>query len=415
MIMHLDMNSYFATAEQQSNPYLRGKPICIAGKGKNDLPASANAQASQAGRTVCAAASIEAKKYGVKSGTSVWQAKVLCPNIQIVPADYEKYQFISRQVFALLEEYTPKIEIFSIDEAFMDLDHIETYTEAAVLADEIKWRIRTQIGDYLKCSVGLAENKLLAKLASEKQKPDGLTIIKKNDVLAVLEETPIEEICGIGRHLQFRLNQLGIKKVAELGRYPLANLIKLFGINTGQLLKKMGQGIDSSKVLPYFEFPAEKSFGHSYTLPSDISDLEDVKKVLLKLSEKVGRRLRKKGFFGRTIHIYLRFHDFTGFSQQITTHSIQDGFEIYQTGLKMIEKFDFKKPVRLIGISIGNLSQAQDVTPTLLTYDRKREQLLKATDKINDHFGEFTIFRAALTKIKNRIENIPDGRNKRII
>ena len=400
--MHLDMNSYFATAEQQCNPYLRGKPICIAGKGKNE-------------RTVCAAASIEAKKHGVKSGTSVWQAKALCPSIQIVPADYTKYQFISRQVFSLLEEYTPKIEIFSIDEAFVDLSHIKTYTEAAVLTDEIKFRIRTEIGDYLKCSVGLAENKLLAKLASEKQKPDGLTIIKKNEVSAVLAETPIEELCGIGRHLQFRLNQLGIKKVAELGRYPLINLIKLFGDHTGRLLKQMGQGIDSSEVLPYFEFPAEKSFGHSYTLPKDISDPKETQKVLLKLSEKVGRRLRKKGFFGRTVHIYLRFHDFTAFSQQITTHSIQDGFEIYQTGLKILEQFDFQKPIRLVGISIDNLSQSQNVSRSLLSYDQKQEQLLKATDKINDHFGEFTIFRAALTKIKDRIENIPDGRNKRIM
>jgi len=400
--MHLDMNSYFATVEQQCNPYLRGKPICIAGKGKNE-------------RTVCAAASIEAKKYGVKSGTSVWQAKALCPSIQIVPADYQKYQFISRQVFTLLEEYTPKIEIFSIDEAFLDLNHIKTYTEAAVLADEIKLRIRTEIGDYLKCSVGLAENKLLAKLASEKQKPDGLTIIKKDEVVTILEETPIEEICGIGRQLQFRLNQLGIRKVAELGRYPLVNLIKLFGTNTGRLLKQMGQGIDFSYVLPYFEFPAEKSFGHSYTLPSDISDPKEAQKVLLNLSEKVGRRLRKKGFFGHTVHIYLRFHDFTSFSGQMTTHSIQDGFEIYQIGLKMIEEVNSPKPIRLIGISISNLSQEKDITQALLTYDQKRERLLEATDKINDHFGEFTIFRAALTKIKNRIENIPDGRNKRIM
>lgn len=402
MIMHLDMNSYFATAEQQSNPYLRGKPICIAGKGKNE-------------RTVCAAASIEAKKYGVKSGTSVWQAKALCPSIQIVPADYAKYQFISRQVFSLLEEYTPKIEIFSIDEAFMDLSHIETYTEAAVLGDEIKFRIKTEIGDYLKCSIGLAENKLLAKLASEKQKPDGLTIIKKEEVAAVLEKTPIGELCGIGRRLQFQLNQLGVKKVGQLGHYPLMNLTKLFGAHTGRHLKQMGQGIDFSYVLPYFEFPAEKSFGHSYTLPKDISDFKEAKKVLLKLSEKVGRRLRKKGFFGRTVHIYLRFHDFTGFSQQMTTHSIQDGFEIYQTGLKILEQFDFQKPIRLIGVSIGNLSQEKNESQLLLAHDQKQEQLLKATDKINDHFGEFTIFRAALTKIKNRIENIHDGRNKRIM
>lgn len=402
MILHLDMNSYFATVEQQCNPFLRGKPVCVGGKSDNN-------------RTVCAAASYEAKKYGVKSGTSVWEAKKLCPHIQVVPADYTKYQFISRQVFSLLSEYSDKVEIFSIDEAFIDLNHIETYTEAAVLAQEIKYRIKNQIGDYLKCSVGLSENKLLAKLASEKQKPDGLTIIKKDDIDVVLSTTPIEDLCGIGRRLQYHLNQLGITKVGELGRYPLDNLIKLFGSHTGLHLQQMGQGIDPSPVLSYFDFPPEKSFGHAYTLPVDISNIDDIKKVLLKLSEKVGRRLRKKGFSGQTIHLYLRFNDFSGTGQQVTTHFIQDGFDIYQTALTILSCQNLQKPIRLISVSISNLSSSQTISQTLFPRDKKAQQLLKATDIINDHFGEFTVFRGVLTHIKDRIENIPDGRSKRLM
>lgn len=424
MIIHLDMNSYFATAEQQCDPFLRGKPICIAGKGKGDLPADATPnqnksstpnthQALQAGRSVCAAASIEAKKYGIKSGTSVWEAKAMCPEIILVPADYAKYQFISRQVFSLLEEYSPLIEIFSIDEAFADLKHIKTYTEAAILADEIKYRIKNEIGDYLKCSVGLAENKLLAKLASEMQKPDGLTIIKRDNIKEVLAKTPIEEMCGIGRQFQKRLNALGIKNIAQLGAYPLPNLIKLFGPHSGKNLKQMGQGIDTTPVLPYYLFPSEKSFSHSYTLPKDIRDIKEAKKVLLKLAEKVGRRMRKAKVFGKTIHLYLRFNDFSGFSKQVTVNYVQDGYDIYRTALKILSMYNLEKPIRLIGISVSNLKN--NAEESQIIFNQKEESALKATDEINDHFGEFTIFRSTLTKIKDRIENIPDGRNKRIM
>ncbi|AKM82800.1 TPA: DNA polymerase IV [Candidatus Berkelbacteria bacterium] len=402
MVMHLDMNSYFATVEQQCDPFLRGKPICIAGKGKNE-------------RTVCAAASIEAKKFGVKSSTSAWEAKALCPDIILVPPDFEKYQFISRKVFAILEEYSPTIEIFSIDEAFADLSHIKTYTEAAVLAQEIKFRIRNEIGEYLKCSVGLAENKLLAKLASEMQKPDGLTIIKRHHVKDILDKTPIEELCGIGSRLQLRLNSLGIKMVGELGAYSLENLIQLFGPHSGKHLKQMGQGIDSSPIISYRDFPAEKSFGHSYTLPKDISDINEAKKVLLKLSEKVGRRMRKAGVFGKTIHVYLRFFDFTGFGKQASGAYLQNGYDIYQAALKILESNPSKRPIRLIGVSVSNLKNARQVNQVLFLDKQKEEKALNATDKINDHFGEFTIFRSSLVKIKDRIQNIPDGRNKRLM
>jgi len=403
-IIHLDMNSYFATVEQQSNPFLRGKPVCVAGKGSGE-------------RTVCAAASTEAKKFGIKSGFGIWEAKKLCPKIIVVPADYAKYQYISQKVFKILESYTPQVEVFSIDEAFADISHaVKDFLDAAPIAMEIKGRIQEEIGEYLKCSIGIAPNKLLAKLASEMVKPDGLTIIKKNDIDKILVKTPIEDFCGIGFRLKKRLNNLGVQTAKELGEFPLKSLIHLFGPHLGNLLHNMGQGRDDSEVLPYYQMPEEKSFGHSYTLPRDLTDTAEVKKVLLKLSEKVGRRLRKAGFMGRTFHLYVRFFDLSGYGQRMTLRAyINDGYQIYKIGERLLERYRPRKPIRMIGISVTNILHTSQISLPLLPEDIREEKVLAALDKINDKYGEFTVFRGALVEVKDRIENIPDGRNKRMM
>lgn len=405
-ILHLDMNSYFATVEQQSNPFLRGKPICVAGKGSGE-------------RTICAAASIEAKKYGVKSGFGIWEAKKLCPNILVVQADYSKYQFISQKIFSIMESYTPLVEVFSIDEAFMDVTQVTTDTSKVsvrMIAEKIKARIQEEIGDYLKCSIGIASNKLLAKLASEMVKPDGLTLIRSQDIDKILAKTPIEDLCGVGRRLKIRLNNIGIQTAKDLGDFPEKSLIKLFGPHLGTLLHNMGKGQDDSPVLPYYQVPEEKSFGHSYTLPKDIMALQDAKKVLLKLSEKVGRRMRQKGFMGKTLHFYLRFFDFSGYGQRVTLSIyINDGFAIYRVAEGLLERYKAIKPIRMIGVSVSNVLHTNQISLPLLDEDIRKEKVLRTLDKINDKFGEFTVFRGALVEIKDRIENIPDGRNKRMM
>ncbi len=398
--MHIDMNSYFATVEQQSNPFLRGKPICVAGKGSSE-------------RTGCCAASIEAKKFGVKSGFPVWEAKRLCPDIIIVPADYNKYQFVSRKVFDILESYSPLMEIFSIDEAFLDLSHIHSIDNIINIASDIKARIKSEIGDYLKCSIGVSYNKLLAKLASEMKKPDGLTIIDKNNVDAILAQTPIEDLCGVGRRLQQRLNNLGIKTAKEMGEYPLDKLIKFFGPHHGKLLHLMGQGKDLSRVLPHFELAPEKSFGHSYTLPRSLYTVLDTQKVLMKLCQKVGRRMRHAGFFGRTIQVYARFLNLSGIGRRLTLQTYtNDGDTIYKLAKQMLG--ESLPPVRAVGVSISNLRRSDDISMSILPEDQKKEQIIEAQDQINDKYGEFTVCPAALINIKNRIQNIPDGRIKRL-
>jgi len=403
IILHVDMNSYFATVEQQSNPFLRGKPICIAGKASNQ-------------RTVCAALSMEAKKFGLKSGVSAWEAQNICPQIQIVEADYAKYQFVSQKVFKILESYSPIIEIFSIDEAFLDLTELaKNIDQAKDIAMNIKKRIKDEIGDYLTCSVGISHNKLLAKLASEMQKPDGLTVIDKNNLNNILTKTPIEDVCGIGRAYTRKLQLLGIKYMKDLDTCKLSRLDHFFGTRQAQIFKLIGQGIGDKQVNPYYNMADEKSVGHSYTLPKYLFKEEDAQKVLLKLAEKVGRRLRKLKVSGRTIHTYIRYFDFTGCGEQTTVSRFtNDGLEIYQIALKIWSKWDTKRPIRAVGVSVSQLQKDNQIGSSILTEDIRNENVLKAGDIINDRYGEFTIFRASLTKIKDKVQNIPDGRNKRI-
>jgi DNA polymerase-4 len=402
--MHVDMNSYFANVEQQSNPFLRGKPVCVAGKGSSE-------------RTVCAALSIEAKRLGCKGPMSVWEAKYICPTIIVVQADYVKYQFISRRLFTILESYTPTLEIFSIDEAFLDVTGIcKNYEEAQKIAYDIKRRLKEEIGDYLTCSIGISHNKLLAKLASEMQKPDGLTIIDKNNIDNVLVRTPIEDICGIGRALTKKLHQLGVKTMTELGHIDLKRLVHFFGPHQAKTLYFIGRGMDENPVLPYYEYPTEKSFGHSYTLPKNIFKTNEAKPVLLKLSETLARRLRQAKVSGQTIHLYVRFSDFTGLSQQTTvSYFINNGLKIYETAINIMRQYKLNKPIRALSITVTNLRRDQDTSQPLLARDIQDEKLTKAVDIINDRYGEFTIFRSSLTKVKNKIQNIPDGRNKRIM
>lgn len=412
IVLHIDMNSYFATAEQQANPFLRGKPICVAGKGSSDPSRRGRAEAE---RTVCCAASIEAKKFGIKSGFPVWEAQRLCPSIQIVPADYAKYEFISRRFIEILENYSPLVEIFSIDEAFLDLsDRCQTLEEAIPIAQEIKSRLREEVGDYLTCSVGVAPNKLLAKLASEMVKPDGLVVIRPTEIQKILEKTPIEDLCGIGPRLTQKLNLLNINFVWELGNYPLEKLQKFFGPHQGKLLKMFGAGLDPSPVIPFYDLPNEKSFGHSYTLPRNLTDLVQIKKVLLKLSEKVGRRARHARMIGRTICFYVRFFDFTSAGRMLTYNRFSnDGQEIFKRAAQILDQIGTQKPVRLVGVSLTNLKKISQTSGPILAQDQTREKIVKTLDKINDKYGEFTIFQGALTHIKDKIQEIPDGRRKR--
>ena len=398
MIMHLDMNSFFASVEQAANPALRGKPIAVVGARQ---------------RTVILTASYEARKFGVKTGMMLFEARQLCPKLIMVPADNRKYTDTSARITEILLEYTPLVETFSIDEAFLDLTgSLALFGSAEQIAMRLKARIRFQFD--LTCSIGIAPNKLLAKLASELQKPDGLTIIRPDQVAAVMERTPVGELCGIGRKLERQLNLLGIRSCGQLGRYPVEILRRKFGV-VGERLQLMGRGIDGSPVVPAEEAEEVKSVGHSTTLPEDLSERDDLLRVLLQLSEMVGRRARRYGVAGRTVHVTVRFADFTTIGRQESfPRAMNDSEEIYGAAVRILDTLPRDQPVRLLGVRITGLSYRREQLP-LFEAERKKAFMVHAMDRVNDRYGDFTVTFGSLLTAPDKGSHVispawrPDG------
>jgi len=372
-ILHVDMNAFFASVEQQSNPELQGKPIAVTGSGH---------------RTVITTSSYEARAFGVKTGMAVWEAKRCCPELIIIVGDNTKYTKTSRQIMRMMLDFTPDVEIFSIDEAFMDvtgsLRHI--YGTPERIASMLKARIKDTCG--ITCSIGIAPNKLLAKLASDMQKPDGLTVIRPENISRIMETLPVKELCGIGKSTEQKLALMSIYTCGELGRCDEERLTRKFGI-TGKALKRMGQGIDDSPVIAHHEDEKVKSVGHSMTLSQDISRREDILRYLLQLSEMVGRRARRYGVKGRTISLYIRYADFfTNVGKQETQLSpVNLSHDIYSGAVAILDTITLEQPIRLLGISISNLEyQAEQLS--LFNDDRRHNELAKAMDSLNDRFSK---------------------------
>ena len=392
IILHIDLYAFFAAVEQQVNPLLRGKPVLVG--------------ARPGGRGVVCTASYEARAYGVKTGMPIREAQRLCPDGIYLACDAGKYEYTSRELFQIFQEYTPLVEIFSIDEAFLDVT--ETHPRFArtrhphsthgslsgvePLAQRIKGRIRKRFG--LTCSIGIGPNKLIAKLASDLEKPDGLVWIRREDIRPLFERLPITALCGIGEKMANHLGRLGIQTCGDLGRASADLLMRKFGI-IGWQLHEMGKGNGSSQVSPYYHEEEVKSMGHSVTLPRDIRKEKEIQRVILQLSEQVGRRLRKGGFQGRTVALTLRYTNFETFTRHRTFQNHMDGgYAIYRAGVEILKTLRLRMPIRLVGISVSQLTQ-MDQLP-LFPEEKRELDLLWAMDRLNDRYGEFTLRRASL-------------------
>ncbi len=372
-ILHVDQNAFFASVEQQVNPELRGRPIAVIGRG----------------RTVVTTASYEARAFGVKTGMTTWEAKRACPPIILVVGNNAAYTRISTQIKKIFLDYTPLVETFSIDEAFLDVTgSLRLFGSPERIAHLIKARIRHHFG--LTCSIGIAPNKLLAKLASEMKKPDGLTIIRPEETAGVLETVPIEDLCGIGRKTHCQLSLLGIRTCGDLGRFPVEILRRRFGV-IGERLVMMGQGRDDSPVVPDEEAEEVKSVGHSTTLDRDITDRHEILRYLLQLSEMVGRRARRYGVAGKTVHLTVRYADFTTFGRQQTRpRPTNASKEIYGEAVRILDTFVLEQPVRLLGVRITNLCHQREQLP-LFAPERRKELVTGAMDAVNDRYGDFSV------------------------
>ncbi len=382
-ILHIDMNAFFASVEQRADPALRDRPMAVAGSAK---------------RGVILSASYEARACGVRTGMTYPEARALCPSLILAPADPAKYSHACKRLIRIWERFTPAVELFSIDEAFLDVTGCGPLLGDPVsIAVEIKERIWEEEG--LTCSIGIAPNRLLAKLGSDMQKPDGLVLITPQDVPEVMEHLPVRELCGIGPSLTRQLAGMGIWTCGELGRAPLRDLTGRFGV-LGARLQEMGRGTDPSPVVPMPEQEREeaRSIGHSMTLDRDCGDRELLGRHILQLSEKVGRRMRRSGYRGRTVSLTVRYADFTSFSRRRSLpRSLCHGPDVFQAAIGIFREVRLEQPVRLLGLSVSGLEQRSDQMP-LFDDERRRAFTSMAMDRINDRYGDFTVTWATLAR-----------------
>ena len=423
IILHIDMNSYFASVEQQANPFLRGKAIGVTGKRKPARTTDGNRSGGE--RSVVAAASREAKRLGVKTAMSTWEAKRILPSIILVAGDPEKYGDITRRFNAIFRDYTPLVEQFSVDESFLDVtDVAQDYLGATAIALAIRERLRVECGDFITASIGVAPNKLLAKLASETIKPSGLTVVRPHEAIGLLDRCALQDLCGIGPRIADRLGDLGIHSFAQLRQFPLDKLAAEFsgGAGSGSAGKSLAlwlhnaaHGIGDDMVSPDAEDP--KSVGHSYTLPADTSDPTVVQRHLLALCDKVAWRLRRDGFSARCVTAYVRFGDFSGAGKQHRFQEpISDGLSLFKSAWKLLpviasssERSNLttgllrlrprndmlSRPVRLVGISASELVVGSR-SSSLFRKDRNVVSTLHALDKLQTRYGERAWTRASL-------------------
>ena len=377
IILCVDMDAFFASVEQQANPSLRGRPIAVTGASE---------------RTVITTSSYEARTYGVKTGMIPNQAKRLCPEIVFVVGNHSKYTEICGRLEEICRRFTPDTETYSIDEIFLDVTgshHL--FGGPGELACTIKETIRKELG--INCTIGIGPNILIAKLASDLAKPDGLNWIDRDMVPSVLEELPVKKLWGIGPHTEEKLLAMGIRTCGKLGRMPLSLLTKRFGVLGGQL-KAMGNGILDRPIES--TAPDPKSICHSRTFPKDIWKREDIASQILRLSEMVGHRARKHGYKGKKITLTLRYADFKTFTKQATLPEYtNDTQEIYRTAISILDGIRLQKSIRLLGVALSSFGN-NDQLPLFGETGRKEREgaLFKAIDTVKrqirckqDHMG----------------------------
>jgi DNA polymerase IV len=383
IIVCVDMDAFFASVEQRDNPALRDKPIAVTGAGE---------------RTVITTSSYEARAYGVKTGMTVYEARRLCPHLIFVTGDNRKYARICAHLEEICLRFTPDIEIYSIDEVFLDITgahHLFNGPES--LAQRIKETVREEEG--ITCTVGMGPNILVAKLASDLAKPDGLRWIGEDMVASVFEALPVKKLWGIGRRTEEKLRAMGITTCGQLGRTSRAVLVRKFGV-VGEHLKAMGNGRLERPIETASGDP--KSIGHSITLPRDIGNREEIMKCLLRLSERVGRRARRYGYKGRKVTLTVRYGDFKTFTKQSTLFDrTNDTGEIYRATSTILDGIRLRASVRLLGISLSDFGKDQ-MSLFEETGRERKAALAKAVDAVNDKFGEHTMtFASTITHEKD--------------
>ncbi|MBM7870372.1 DNA polymerase-4 [Clostridium pascui] len=334
VIMHVDMDAFFASVEELDNPKLKGRPIIVGGIGE---------------RGVVATCSYEARKYGVHSAMPIFMARKKCPMGIYLPTRHERYKEISNKVFDILYELTPKVEPVSIDEAYLDISDLSINTMDAV--DYIKSRVKKEIG--LTISMGISYNKFLAKLGSDWNKPNGIMIITKDMIPSILLPLPISKIHGIGKKSRDKLNNIGIYNVEDLYKLPQNFFFEYFGKFGIEIYERI-RGIDRREV----EITRErKSVGRETTLKNDIKNKDEMKRYLREFSNEVSYYLKNKGLLGKTITVKIKTSSFENHTRSKTLINYIDSDEdIFKVSCEILDAIQFEDSIRLIGLTVSSLS-----------------------------------------------------------
>jgi len=381
-VMHVDMNSYFASVEQAHRPHLKGKPVLVL----------ADPYGTPKGRrSVVAAASYEAKANGAKAGMPTFEALKLTPNAILIGGNPHKYATLSRRFLKIFEKYTDLVEPYSIDEAFLDVTKTASLFEGAKqIGISIKDEIKKELG--ITCSVGIGPNKLIAKIASNWQKPDGLVIVSPDELPECLWSHKVEEIPGIGPQRKIKLNALGIRTIGELAKTSPSLLRKRFGI-TGQYMYNAAWGLDDGQVKAMEKNPLPKSLSKSITLSKNTMSPTVLRATFLTLCDKVAYRLRQQGLLATKVGLVLRFSDLTFSSKQRNlSFSTSDTKVFFKEVTKILEGyFPLRLPVRLVGVTVSGITAKEYIQTSLLPEFERNRKLYKTVDEIKEKFGEESV------------------------
>lgn len=403
-IIHLDMDAYFASVEQRDHPIYQGRPVLVCHTDSVDGVFG-----------VVAAASYEARPFGVKSGMSVFEAKKLCPKGIYLMGDYNKYLHNTKELVKICESFTDQVEVFSIDEMWLDVT--ETKNRFKEDAGRIAYRLQTEIKRKvgLSSSVGVGPNKLVAKMAGEFHKPGGITVIRPSDLPQILAPLPVKKLFGVGRKMKKHLDLIGVATIGDLAEVPDEYLKKRFGV-VGLWLKQAAKGLGDD-VLASGRGSTSlmvKSFGHSSALGSGEADIDKLCQILLGLCEGVTRRMRRGKYLGRTVTLRLCLARSFGFTRGHTLSGVSDMTEtIYPVARALLLKEQpvlAEYPATLIGVSVSNLLFAEKQLSIFDLLDDRFVRLMTAVDKVKDKYGDRLITRAALLDWRRRYHGVEPSR-----
>ncbi|HEY6627574.1 MAG TPA: DNA polymerase IV [Acidimicrobiia bacterium] len=377
-ILHVDMDAFFVEVERLGDASLRSKPVAVGGGGK---------------RGVIASASYEARKAGVHSAQPTAIALRMCPNLLVVAPDHSRYGAVSSQVFEIFRSFTPYVEGLSLDEAFLDVLGLRFHFESPVhVGQEIRSRIKSELG--LPASVGVASTKFMAKLASEAAKPDGLLHIPSSDQIEFLHGLPVSSLWGVGPATLAGLQRLGVVTVGDLAELPEATVVSALGPANGRHLLALARGIDERQVEPDIE---AKSISVEETYETDLEGKDVVQAALLAHAQSLSGRLRRSGLAARTVHLKVRYQDFTTITRSLTSEAAVDSpHDLYRIGLGLLDQVDLDRPVRLLGLGGSTLEDGSQ--PRQLTLDASEDwdRLAEAVSGVRERYGDRAVEPARL-------------------